>query len=223
MMSAQNTTNECAEQSKAPRRPVVVGLLGGVASGKSMVAGFLAELGARVIDADKIAGRALRTPHICAQLRQHWGDAPFDSAGNPDPARIAALVFSDPDKLHILNQLVHPPTRAAMRDELDAALRERTLPMAVIDAPLLVEAGLEAWCDKLIFVAATAAQRIQRAAAERHWDENEIRRRETHQDTLARKRSIADIVIKNNSSPEHVRALVAAVFQELTKTAFQEN
>jgi dephospho-CoA kinase len=222
MITARKVTNQRTDKNETSHKPVVVGLVGGVASGKSTVARLFAELGARVIDADKIAHDALERPDVCEKLRESWGDEPFDGAGLPDRARIAAIVFGDAEKLQLLNQWVHPPTRTAMREQLDAALQDDALPMVVIDAPLLLEAGLDAWCDLIIFVAADISCRAKRAMKDRHWNEAEIRRREAHQNALEGKRRQADKVIENHGSLGQTRARVAEFYRELTGTSVQE-
>ena len=216
MVNMTKHTNTHATRADGPRKTLAVGLVGGIASGKTAVAGLFAELGARVIDADRIAHEVLELPAVCAQLRAQWGDAPFDAEGRPDRARIADLVFGDPDNLRLLNGWVHPPTRERMRAALESARAAGDAPLIVIDAPLLLEAGLEEWCDLILFVAADAACRARRARADRAWETNELARREACQHTAARKRTAADMVLDNNGSLEDTRAEVARLFRELT-------
>ena len=104
----RNTSMSCARRESAPR---VIGLTGGIASGKSTVAAVFAELGAEVIDADAIAHEVLRSPGVSEKLRRDWGEAVIGHDGAPNREAIARIVFDSPAKLSELNALVHPETR----------------------------------------------------------------------------------------------------------------
>ena len=195
--------------------PKVIGLVGGVASGKSTVAALFAQLGAEVIDADAIARDVLESADVRENMRRAWGPSVFDGEGRPDRARVADLVFRDPDKRRELNAWVHPAVRAEMRARLDRSLRGRAAPLIVIDAPLLLEADLEAWCDAIVFVDADPARRAERAAA-RGWLAEEVARRESAQAPLDEKRARADLVIQNNGSVEETLLQVKRLFRQWT-------
>ena len=216
MMTESQTTGTPATSCGASPKTPVIGLLGGVASGKSTVARMFADLGAAVIDADKIAHQVLQSDAVCETLRKHWGEAPFDEQGRPDRARIADIVFGHPEKLAQLNQWVHPETRQRMRDELQAARCQETIPIIVVDAPLLLEAGLDQWCNALVFVETPAEQRRERAVATRHWAPEELARREERQASLDTKRRRAVATILNSGSPEETRSQVADLFRHWT-------
>ena len=193
--------------------PKVIGLTGGIASGKSLVAAMFAELGAAVIDADAIAREVLRSPEVAERLRKGWGHETFRD-GRPDRARIAGIAFSDPEKLKELTDWVHPPTLREMRAQLDRALEDRGVPLIIIDAPLLIEADLAPWCDALVFVDAADPLRLARARADRGWSDDELLRREAAQAPLAEKRARASVVLDNNGSAEDTRAAVAQLFRQ---------
>jgi dephospho-CoA kinase len=195
------------------KHPKVIGLTGGIASGKSAVAAMFAELGAAVIDADAIAREVLCSPETAEKLRKSWGDETFH-AGRPDRARIAEIAFRDPAKLKELTGWVHPPTLREMRAQLDRALEDRGVPLIIIDAPLLIEADLAPWCDVLVFVDAADPLRRARARADRGWSDDEVLRREAAQASLAEKRTRVAVVINNNGSVEDTRATVAQLFRQ---------
>ncbi len=199
---------------RKPEFPLVLGLTGGIASGKSTVAGMLGDLGAEVIDADRIAHQALASEAVCRRLGE-WPEDVFDRDGHPDRPKIAKIVFEDRRRLQSLNAMVHPETRRRMRERLEHARRERAVPLIVIDAPLLLEGELDAWCDRLLFVDADRPTRTQRARAARDWDGAEVDRREQAQTSLVEKRRRADIVIDNNGSLERTRTQVEQAFREL--------
>ena len=211
-----STTSREIPTSPAPAnsRPTVVGLTGGIASGKSTVARMFAELGAEVIDADAIAREVLCSPAVCEKLRQEWGEEIMGGNACPDRDKIAEIAFDAPEKLAELKAWVHPPTLSEMRSRLDLALRTHTAPLIVIDAPLLIEADLEAWCDAILFVEADAERRATRAVTARRWSPDELARREKAQAPLVEKRRRADAIISNNGSPEETRTQVKRLFRE---------
>jgi len=198
--------------------PPVVGLTGGIASGKTTVARMLGDLGATVIDADAIARQVLQSPAVRDKIRTHWGAALLDASGRPDRARIADLVFTDPEKLRMLNEWVHPPTLAAIGASLAEARKQHRTPLIVIDAPLLLEAELDTWCDAVVFVEAERSRRSLRAQAERQWSKFELERREARQRRLCEKRRRADFMLENNHSLQALRGKVAKLFHALTRS-----
>jgi dephospho-CoA kinase len=194
----------------------IIGLLGGVASGKSMVAGQLASLGAKTLNADEIGHKVLRQPEIEAAVRERWGDAVFGADGRIDRGLLARTVFAPPpdgppDRAY-LEQLTHPEIIRIIKEQL--ALAPSAVKAAVIDAPLLAEAGLDKLCDKLVFVDAPPEARFERALA-RGWRKEDFAAREDAQKSLDFKRKHADVVIDNSGSPEQTQAQVRRLWQTL--------
>lgn len=181
----------------------VIGVLGGVASGKSAVARVLAGEGGVVIDADQIAREVLESPELASELRLAFGPAVFRPDGRPDRDRLAELVFRSPEKRAMLEGFTHPRIRDRIRAQLDAA-RSRGVPRIVLDVPLLLENetqhGLAAECRTLVFVHADARVRDARAVESRGWQSGEVSRREATQMPLEKKRARADHVIVNEGS-----------------------
>ena len=171
------------------------------------------ELGAVVIDADEIARQVTESPQIRDKLRRHWGKDFLDASGSPDRARIARRAFGDPDKLRELTGWVHPPTLEEMRRRLDEAFRARKARVVVIDAPLLLEAELDRWCDAVVFVEADFARRAARVKKSRGWRDEEIERREASQVSIEKKRRGAHAVVDNNGSMEETLAQVKRLFR----------
>ena len=168
----------------------VIGLLGGVGAGKSTVAGMLRELGASVFDADAAAREALEEPGTRRAATALLGV----DAG--DRAAVAGRVFGNPGTLKALEALLHPPVRRRMEAWL-AAERARGAAAAVLDVPLLAEAGLDGLCDVLLFVEAPESLREARTAGARGWAAGEAARRQALQGDLAAKRAKAHAVISN--------------------------
>lgn len=186
--------------SRSEGQPPVVGLLGGIAAGKTAVADRLAELGATVVSADAAAHEVLERPDIRERIAARWGDAVGDN-GRIDRERLAERVFGDPQELAALEAITHPAICAALRQQLDAARRSEDVLAVVIDAPLLLEAEFDGPCDVLVFVDCPLEVRRQRAAA-RGWDADELDRRESHQQPLDRKRERADAIVDGNAQIE---------------------
>jgi len=188
----------------------VIGILGGVASGKSLVAGQLAELGAGVLDADRAGHEVLRQPPIEAAVRRRWGASVFGPDGRIDRNRLAKIVFADPpagpqERKH-LEQLTHPEIARLLRRQADAMAASGKV-AAVLDAPLLLEAGWDKLCKELLFIDAPWPVRLSRALA-RGWSEEDFAAREGVQESLDLKRARADVIVDNSGSPEHTRAQI---------------
>jgi dephospho-CoA kinase len=181
--------------------PLVVGVLGGIGAGKSEVAAALASRsGGRVLVADHVGHEALRQPEIRDALVARFGDSILDR-GEIDRRRLAAVVFADKSDLAYLESLSHPWIRRRLEEEARRARDER-IPLLVIDAAVLLEAGWEGVCDRLVFVDAPPEVRLGRLKRDRGWSEEDAQRREAAQLPLTRKRSVADHMIDNSSSHE---------------------
>ena len=188
------------------KRSVVLGILGGVASGKSEVTRRLEARGAHVIHADKIGHEALREKEIRDRLVQHFGsDILSQKTGEIDRARMAQLVFGNDtfatENRRFLESVVHPRIRTLIAERLDSiqqtiAPNERPQ-MVVLDVPLLIESGWNKRCDRILFVDTDEEIRLKRAMA-RGWTTNQFRDREAAQLPLDQKRQMATDTIDNN-------------------------
>ncbi len=194
-----------------PRRPVVIGLMGGVAAGKSTVAGTLAARGLEILDADLEARAVVADPRVLARIAARFG-AELVRGGELDRAAMAALVFADPAARKDLEAITHPAIRARLVAGLDAALAAGR--SVVLDVPLLLEGGLIARCDAAIFVEAAPATRRARARG-RGWDDVELARREAAQADLAVKRQRSTHTISTDGTLEDVRRQVDQVLADL--------
>lgn len=195
---------------------IVLGVVGGIASGKSLVSRRLEQLGARVLDADRIGHRVLREPEVERAIRGRWGDRVFDADGRVDRARLAAIVFGGlPDhreELNHLEKLTHPRIRQSLRDTMTRMARTDANSVLVLDAPLLLEAGWDQLCDKILFVDAPRWLRLQRAG-QRGWTEADFDAREAAQASVESKRLRANIVIDNSSTPKHTYEQLESVWR----------
>jgi dephospho-CoA kinase len=196
---------------------LIIGILGGVASGKSLVSGELARLGAGVLDADRAGHEVLRMPAIAAAARRRWGEAIFGADGQIDRKRLAQVVFAPPPEgprqRKYLEQLTHPEIGRLLEQEARRMSQAETV-AAILDAPLLLEAHWDKFCGKLMFVDAPRELRLRRALA-RGWSEREFAVRESVQEDLESKRGRADVVVDNSGSPEQTREQVQRLWHSL--------
>ena len=188
-----------------------IGLVGGVASGKSLVAKMLIELGAGVLDADR-AGHAVLAEDVAVQdsLRKRWGESVFNRDGAVDRKAIARRVFAAGDaalaERRFLEKLVHPKIRDRLKTEL-SRLASEGHQIVVLDAALLFEADWATLCDLVVFVDSPRETRLKRALT-RGWTESEFDSREAAQWPVDDKRLAADVVLANSGTEAELRAAV---------------
>ena len=198
-----------------PPKCKVVGLAGGVAAGKSTVAEILQDLGAEVVDADRLGHEVLEDESVRDALRTRWGEQVFNGNGRVDRARLGEIVFADSEARAFLNALVHPRIRGRMREQLEAHLRDESAQLVVLDASLLLEADLREWCDEIVFIEASAEVRERRAHTDRGWAAGEVVRREAAQLPPDAKRDMSDCVITNEADTEETRRQAVALYRRL--------
>jgi dephospho-CoA kinase len=192
-----------SDAPRGARGTTIVGVLGGIASGKSAVARVLAGADGVLIDADEIAREVLASPQVRFDLLCAFGGTVFDHEGRPDRDALARKVFASPEARRKLEGFTHPAIRARIRAVLEAA-RGQGVPRIVLDVPLLLENeaghGLAAECDEIVFVDSDEEQRDARAVSARGWRPGEVARREATQMPLALKRSRAGHVVENRGT-----------------------
>lgn len=210
-------TDESVEHKAERRQPIIIGLAGGIGSGKSTVARALADLGALVLDSDHTARAALARPEVLAQLREWWGDDCIAEDGSPDRRAIARIIFADGAQRSRLESLIHPLV-TRLHDQQIAETDGQQTPMIVIDSPLLFEAGLDDRCDALIFVDAPRPDRLARVRQTRGWDEAELIRREKSQLPLENKRRRVHYTIVNDADPAGLVVKVRELFETIMST-----
>ena len=194
----------------------VIGLTGGIAAGKSLVAARLAALGAVVIDADVLAREAvaLGSPGL-AEIQQRFGDAVLAADGSLDRAALGSLVFSDADARAELNAIVHPEVLRLYRERLAAIESADPSAIVVYDVPLLVEARSAAEFAEVVVVHAPAEQRVERLVALRGLDRASAQHRVDAQASDDERRAVADVVIDSSGTVENTLQQVDALWQRL--------
>ena len=191
---------------------VVIGILGGICSGKSTVAGLFERLGCGVVDADAIAHELLEDSDIKKEIRKAFGGEVFDEAGRVDTEGLAQEVFEDKEAVARINGIIHPPVLAGCA-ELMAELNKRSdIKAIVLDIPLLAEAGWLRQCDKLIFVDCEDRKRADRAAEKGRFSKKQLKKRENFQIFLDKKKKIADYIVDNNSGLSATAEQVDRIF-----------
>jgi dephospho-CoA kinase len=196
----------------------IIGIVGGIGSGKSFVASLFGELGCLVIDSDRQVASVYRDPDVQKTLRQWWGDAVIGPDGNINRSLIASKVFNNPLERERLEQLVHPRVHAAREAAMRQAANDPTVVAFVWDTPLLLETGLNRECDAIVYVDAPLEQCLQRVKNSRGWDEAELARREILQSPLDSKREIADYQVSNAADAEEVRRQVRHILSRILET-----
>lgn len=178
----------------------IIGLIGGIGSGKSEVAQLLEEAGAIIIDADKIAHEALRDPTNRELIVQRWGNQLLDEQGQIQRRALGAIVFADEQQRKALESIVHPWIGQHIKQELTVIQAEDRAPLIVLDAAIMLEAGWHEVCDELIYIDVPRELRLQRVQSQRNWTESDLDAREQAQWPLDQKRARADHVIDNSQS-----------------------
>ncbi|MGK4904697.1 dephospho-CoA kinase [Streptomyces albus] len=196
---------------------VKVGLTGGIGAGKSEVSRLLAEHGAVIVDADRIAREVVEpgTPGLAAVVAE-FGEKVLAPDGSLDRPRLGSLVFADPDRLAALNAIVHPLVgeRSAELEREAAAADENAV--IVHDVPLLTENGLAPLYDTVVVVDASDETRLDRLVRLRGMAEQEARARMAAQATREERLAVADVVIDNDGPIEALPPRVRAVWEQLS-------
>ena len=199
------------------RRHFLIGLTGNIATGKSLVAQMLAELGARVIDADQVAHDVMLPggPAYGAVVEAFGTDilGEADAGGAIDRAKLGAIVFRDPAALRRLEQIVHPATIAAVNRLIAAAVEQ----VVVVEAIKLIEAGMHRRYEALWVVTAPREVQIARLMVIRGLSQAEASLRVDAQPPQAEKAALADLVIVNDGSVEELRLRVEAAWAEVRR------
>jgi dephospho-CoA kinase len=189
---------------------LILGLVGGIGSGKTVVANILRDFGAIVLDADRAGHAVLREPAMIAAVRQRWGDRVIDATGQVSRREVAKIVFAAGNEAErkFLEELTHPRIKQLLEEELEHIRNSSPQPpVVVIDAALLFEAGWDKLCDKTMYVDAPRDLRLERAVS-RGWSAEQFSAREAAQLPLVEKASRSQIVIRNARTLQNIREVL---------------
>ncbi len=182
---------------------LVVGLTGGIASGKSLVSSYLQDLGAAIIDADELARKAV-VPHSPAwqEIREYFGAGVFQPDGNIDRKKLADLVFNSRSEREKLNSIIHPRVIESTLRLKEKHQNEKRAPLIVIDAPLLIETGMYEHVDEVWVIAVPEQTQLERLVERDGLSMQRAQNRLASQMPLSEKLQYADRVIDNSGEIE---------------------
>lgn len=207
---------------------MILGIVGGIGSGKSTVTRLLVEEGCAAVDADAIAHQVLETKKTRRAVRERFGESVFNEQGSVERNKLADRVFRDPEALAMLNDIIHPEVQRTIKTAILAhrgAHPAQSTPgkenagktaarVLVLDVSLLVSSPLAAECDAIVFVDANLDVRRQRCQA-RGWAPDELERRESFQATIEKKRQLASLFIDNSRSITDTRRQIRELLRSI--------
>ncbi len=178
----------------------IVGVVGGIGSGKSTMARWIAEeFAGALFDADEVARALLEDGAIKRQIVEWWGRGVLDHDGRVNRRALATQVFADAGERAKLESLIHPLVAERREAFVAKAQRDPAVRLIVLDVPLLVEVGLHERCDLIVGVRCERSERLRRLAASRGWGDADLATREKNQAPLEQKLDLAHIVVDNTS------------------------
>ena len=195
---------------KAGKKPII-GILGGIGSGKSTVSAEFVKLGCGLIDADKIAHELLEEKSVKEKIVNLFGNDILDSCEKINHKKLADIVFNDYQKLSMLNGIIHPLVLKKAEELIEEFNQQKQTKAIILDMPLLLEVGWEKHCNKLIFIDCDEKIRADRVK-KMGFNKNQLKIRENFQISLDKKASIADNTVVNNSGFSTLVKQVADIF-----------
>jgi len=204
-------------ETNKDKQVVIAGLTGGIASGKSTVSTVLAEAGAYVIDADRIAQEAARKgTTVHADIVAHFGQNILLPDGEIDRRGLGDIVFNDPVEKQMLEGIIHPWVREETARRLERIRCDDPNAVVILDVPLLFETGMHHGLQEVIVVYAPEAAQLARLMARDRLAPAEALARIRSQMPIDQKKALATRVIDNSGSPEHTRTQALEVYRRLT-------
>ncbi len=195
----------------------IVGLTGGIGTGKSFAASIFKKLGAKVIDADKLGHKALtKGSSAYKRVVAAFGKKVLKPDLSIDRKALAGVVFSDRKKLEKLNRIVHPGIIREISKRIGKAAKGEIL---IVDAPLICEANITGLMNVLIVVKASRKNQLERCDDKPGVRKKDVRKRIAHQMPLNKKIRMADYVVDNNGTKEDTRRQIREIWKKLKKGA----
>lgn len=192
---------------------ITIGLTGSFGSGKTFVASIFRSLGAEVIDADRIAHEVIRKGSAAyKKIIRAFGKDILDKSGNIDRRELSEIVFDRDETVYKLNKIVHPEVIEIIKERIKKSTHNKII---VIDAPLLVEANLAEFMDKLIVVKASTTNQIDRCVRKFGLKSAEVLKRIKNQIPLKRKIKMADFVIDNDGRRSETKKQAIKIWRQL--------
>jgi len=200
----------------------VIGIAGGIGSGKSFIAQLFGELGCLVLSADEQVRALYRDPEIKQTLRSWWGEKVINSQNEVDRKAVARIIFDEPAEKRRLEGLLHPRVSTLREAAMAQAAKNIQVLAFIWDIPLLFEVGSADQCDAIVFVDTPREARLARVEATRGWDDAELARREKLQLPLDFKRRMSKYIVQNTADVGFARNQVREVLSAiLTNSAMR--
>ena len=197
---------------------MIIGLTGGIASGKSTVSKILSEMGIRVVDADLIAREVMDSKEVVDKIVEEFGEEILNKNGKLDRSKLREIAFSSKERVKLLNSIVHPSVISRFEDEKKKSMI--TGEMLVFDIPLLYEAKMENLCNRVIVVYVDRETQIKRVmerdGSSRENAENIIENQMPLSEKLAR----SDIKIKNDGTIDELKEKIRDIFSKIEMEKF---
>lgn len=195
----------------------VIGLTGGIASGKSTISNIFKEVGWPVIDADQTARQVVMPGSLgLAQIVSRFGSQVLQPDGTLDRATLGSMVFDDPQNLSDLDQIEHPLIMAAIDKQL-TGFKKQGLPVVVLDVPLLFETGMDQECDLTVLAVVDRKTQLERLMKRDHCSKAAALKRINAQMPLEEKMRRADVTIDNNGSLAQTRLQAAKLVERVSQ------
>lgn len=182
----------------------IIGIVGGIGSGKSLVADAFVGFGGHLIRADHLGHEALQQTDIHSKLVERWGKGILNDAGEIDRGKVGRIVFADANELRALESLVFPFIEKRILEEIARARAKSDVKFIVLDAAIMLETGWIRHCERIVFVDAPRSLRLARLKEHRGWNEDEVARREAMQLPIEEKKRCASEIIANDGQREKV-------------------
>ena len=194
---------------------VVIGVTGGVGTGKSTVAKMFQGLGATVLDADAMAHQLMEPKRLAwRRVVERFGEDVLNEAQTINRRRLAGIVFRDDERRRQLEEIIHPPILRQIKQRLHRLRRSRRIPAVVLDVPLLVEVGAQGMVDVLVVVTAPPDVQSERLGR-RYGNHEEVEARIAAQMELSAKAALADYVVDNADGMVATRTQVKRIWEQL--------
>jgi len=203
----------CQRCDKKGRKLMILGLTGGIASGKSTVSKKLRELGSYIIDADKISRKVSGSLEVLKALEENFGSEIIDR-GHLDRQKLREIIFENDEKRELLNNIMHPVIVAKIIKEIENNREEKLI---ILDIPLLYETGLEYLCDKVLVVCTDESIQVERIKVRDGIEEELAKKIIGAQMPLMEKRKKAEFHIENNGNLEELSKKVELIYSKITK------
>ena len=195
---------------------LLLGLTGGIGSGKSLAAKFFKELGAYIIDADKLSRELVRPGQPALnEIIENFGDDILDSNGNLNRGELAKIIFKDANKKSSLENILHPKIIKMEQEEYARISNSDSSAIVIIEAALLIESENYKNVDKVIVIQSNEAQQLDRILSRSDLNRDQAEARIKNQMKLEEKNKFADFLLENNSTPEILRQNVHELYKKI--------